>query len=1101
MQTPPRPESSVLKFNPVQEPDAAQSASISSSLMSRKEITWSGLATLNSLLNESPDGFEPLRWTFVELWSCVEQFEKSAAVNEEYGYLRAAIDSLCFDISRYIGGATLPPMTPTTANLSKSIKAEAAMILQKTRVNATEHDARTSGNVGELIGCYRRIQELLTKLAFNLDMSIWQSVKPDSKGDWIKNLPNSLTAGYDFSLPNTLGRNRLAPGTRIGVLHSLSDWAQDSNSRKIYWLNGMAGTGKTTIAYSLCEQLERNDKLAASFFCSRMLPECRDVNWILPTIAYQLSLFSYPFRHAISTALEQDPGLPHHAIVRQFENLIVSPLRRVSHTLPADLVIVIDALDECDDTDDLGRLLSAFLEADLPMKLFVTSRPKPHILDQMETEQGESARCELRLHELEHPTVQSDIKTYIRIELGGLELDAAVLETLVERSGVLFIFASAIVRYVKQNNLVQSNQRLDQALATFEYQEIDSLYTAILEAAFENSSLSSSEGEEMQLILRTVICAHEPLSISLIAGLFGLDDVQSVSLTLRSLLSVLHISSTTGLVTTLHKSFSDYLLDEKRSGKFSCNAQRHHDWFSQACFNRIKAPSPPFNICNLESSYILDRDIPNLYHKLDRAIPQYLVYASKNWGNHIMLAATSETLLNQLYEFLSTRLLLWMEIMNLKEEIHTAAGMLFKIRTWMQCVQPSTQLCDLVDDAWRFVTAFTTSPMKQTTPHIYISGLTFWPKERPVSRHYSGTITGLATTVGLVAHRRNIIPIAILEAPQEIGCVTYSPDGANIVFGSKDGTIHTLDAYTTQTIGQPLEGHVDYVFSVAFSPTGTHFASGSSDGTVRIWDTYAAKPLGQPLEGHTDVVYSVAYSPDGAYIASGSWDGTICVWDAFNGKMIGQPLAGPAGSVNSVEFSPAGDRLASGDVNGTVCIWDRYTGEMMGQPLKAHSESVFAVRFSPDGLRFATCSSDKTIRIWDAYTGTMLGKPLEGHTAAVRSVAYSPDGIYIVSGSLDQTIRVWDVHTGQLVGAPLEGHSDVINSLAYSPDGARIASGSSDKTIRVWDVRNYQLQSQALGSAEDDESSPLEDIAPIDKSADNTSSSARPDPTGGLCAL
>ncbi|KAG8724872.1 hypothetical protein FRC09_012783, partial [Ceratobasidium sp. 395] len=976
-------------------------------------------------------------------------------------------------------------MTPTTANLAKRIKAEAAIILQKTRVNTMEHDMRTAENINELTGRYRRIRECLTKLALNLDMNTWESVSQHTTDARLKTLPNSAAAGYNFSLPNTLGRNRLAPDTRIGVLHSLNDWAQDNNSRKIYWLNGMAGTGKTTIAYSLCEQLEKVDKLTATFFCSRMLPECCDVNRIVSTIAYQLSLFSYPFRHAISTAFEEDPGLHQHAIVQQFENLIASPLRKVRHTLPADLIIVIDALDECDDADDVGRLLSAILEADLPMKLFVTSRPESHILNQMEAEQGERARCELRLHELERSIVQSDIKAYLRTELGGPELDATVLDTLVERSGVLFIFASAIARYFKQDNSIQTIRRPDQVLAMSDYQEIDSMYTTILEAAFGDHSLSS-EREKMQFILRTVICAQEPLSINVIADLFGLDDMRSLSLALRSLLSVLHVSSTTGLVTTLHESFSDYLLDERRSGKFYCDAMQHNSRFAQACFDRIKGLSPPFNICNLESSYISDHDVPDLYHKLDRAIPQHLSYACRSWGKHLLLAIRSETLLNELYDFLSIRLLLWMEIMNLKQEIHTAVDMLFRLCTWLQCVQSPTQLQELAHDAWRFITTFATSPMKRLTPHIYISGLAFWPKDRSVSSHYSGTIAGLATAVGLVAQRRDIIPIAILEEPREIGCVTYSPDGASIVFGSKDGTIHTLDAYTTQKIGQSVEGHADWVFSVAFSPTGAHIASGSSDGTIRIWDAYTMKPLGQPLEGHTDVVYSVAYSPDGGCIASGSWDGTIRIWDPLNGKMIGKPLADSESSVNSVEFSPTGDRLASGNMDGTVCIWDRYTGEMVGQPLKAHSESVFAARFSPDGSHLATCSSDKTIRIWDAYTGMMLGKPLEGHTAAVRSVAYSPDGIYIVSGSLDQTIRCWNVHTRQLVGAPLEGHSGVINSVAYSPDGARIVSGSSDKTIRVWDAHSDQLQSQALGSTEGGDSGPIEDITSIDKSVDNT---------------
>ncbi|KIN96901.1 hypothetical protein M404DRAFT_922554 [Pisolithus tinctorius Marx 270] len=77
-----------------------------------------------------------------------------------------------------------------------------------------------------------------------------------------------------------------------------------------------------------------------------------------------------------------------------------------------------------------------------------------------------------------------------------------------------------------------------------------------------------------------------------------------------------------------------------------------------------------------------------------------------------------------------------------------------------------------------------------------------------------------------------------------------------------------------------LEGHENYVTSVAFSPDGKRIVSGSSDKTVRVWDAERGVQVGSPLEGHTGQVTSVAFSPDGKRIASGSSDKTLRVWDA-----------------------------------------------------------------------------------------------------------------------------------------------------------------------------------------------------------------------------
>ena len=477
-------------------------------------------------------------------------------------------------------------------------------------------------------------------------------------------------ARYDSRYSTTAGRRGCTAETREKILADLKLWVDDPRGTKVYWMEGMAGTGKTTILYSLCKWLEEIGQLGGNFCCSRGLSSCCDVNNIIPTIADQLAQYSPAFRAALCKVLQENPKAGTRDVRSQFKNLVQLPMQEVKDAMPGGVVVAIDALDECEDGYAVQLFLQTLVDlaVDLPVKFVITSRPEPVIRQEM-LRPGHSPSV-LRLHDIEESIVEADIKKYLEEALRSMSPPLASLDEvdqLSKRAGKLFIYAATAVRYIYPKGRkisVDTRDRLQRVLGAVsgskQHAELDGLYTGVLSAALNGQQLEDEEIHHIRLTLWTAVCAKEPMTAQTLGSLVGLSEGQ-VHVSLEPLRSVLHVPEDVDeQISTLHASFPDYMFDKQRSQMFYCDQSLHNELLASGCFDVMKTQLR-FNICKLESSFVFDKNVPDLADRKKMFISRALSYACRYWGEHLEQGKMTDVAHEKLENFLRCQLLFWMD--------------------------------------------------------------------------------------------------------------------------------------------------------------------------------------------------------------------------------------------------------------------------------------------------------------------------------------------------------------------------------------------------------------------------------------------------------
>ncbi|VDC04276.1 unnamed protein product [Peniophora sp. CBMAI 1063] len=360
--------------------------------------------------------------------------------------------------------------------------------------------------------------------------------------------------------------------TRVDILKELREWSRDEASPQIFWLNGMAGIGKSAIARSLCHDLRRDGLLGGSFFCSRQRSaEEGDAARILSTLSASLALCDPDYNRELLAELEREPFSRHWNLDIQIERLLHNPFAHVTRSSRSQLVFVIDALDECSNEGTTRSLLLKLVKVArcIPIKFFLTSRPEPHIRQQLEDLDSVLGRV-LRLHDIEKDVVEADIRLYLTHGLNDMRKTLrpalrstwpleAEITTLTALSGRLFIYAFTALTYIRRNPIERLSKIASGATPVGQVftRPLDAIYTLILMEAMDPDMYDPDEIDLTQRMIAVIISLYEPLTIDALGELLSMPAYRIRS-SLDRLYAVIYVPvrDDSGTLSTFHASLA-----------------------------------------------------------------------------------------------------------------------------------------------------------------------------------------------------------------------------------------------------------------------------------------------------------------------------------------------------------------------------------------------------------------------------------------------------------------------------------------------------------------------------------------------------------------
>jgi hypothetical protein len=387
----------------------------------------------------------------------------------------------------------------------------------------------------------------------------------------------------------------------------------------------------------------------------------------------------------------------------QFEKLLLQPLQSLERTTVASqaMVIVIDALDECEGDSDIRLILQLLTQlqtlAGIHLRVLLTSRPEMPIRLGFSRIQSDNYK-ELVLHDIPIEVIEHDISLFFEYRLTEIRVERSLptnwpgeknFRKLVVLSVPLFIFAATICRIFENPDWDPLDSLAEILTHQNDQSKLDRTYLPVLDRLLSRQHEKQKEKlvVEFRQVVGAIMTLESPLSTISLSKLLDLPE-RLVRLRLDPLHSVLRVpNDDTEPVRLFHMSFRDFLLDPETRKKttFGISGTEMHYSLARQCL--LMCQTLRKNICGLPSDGI---ERAQVYRgTIDAYLPPELQYACRYWVHHLVKCTDSNNMrYNALLfiqrQFLRKHFLHWVEAMSLLGLTSEIVGILDRLQTALQ---------------------------------------------------------------------------------------------------------------------------------------------------------------------------------------------------------------------------------------------------------------------------------------------------------------------------------------------------------------------------------------------------------------------------------
>jgi WD40 repeat protein len=284
--------------------------------------------------------------------------------------------------------------------------------------------------------------------------------------------------------------------------------------------------------------------------------------------------------------------------------------------------------------------------------------------------------------------------------------------------------------------------------------------------------------------------------------------------------------------------------------------------------------------------------------------------------------------------------------------------------------------------------------------------------------------------------------------------------------------VMTLDGHKPSIIFLPDGKHHEYqgVSCLSYFPDGKQIISGSRDRTIRRWDLREGKEIVEDLEVCENRIRAVGVSSNGRWVVTAGGSGELKVSEVETGIVRTFFDEGHFVWITCIDVSLDSTLVAGGSIDSKVRIWSLDTGKLVAGPFKCSGDygpapGDLALRFSKDSRKLAVLSYlEQRLQVWDVQAQKLdVQRYTLNNAVSILPVFWTTKDKSIVaafsftdSDGWTTTIYEFDASTLKTIGAPFKTTSP-IDGLTLSSDCILLASTCHDHTIKLWAFESREL--------------------------------------------